>query len=244
MTSSVPDTAPPPAAPPRIPTVALVDIAGDLRYLSHHDELRMDARAVVRARWPIAYSAGFNPLPRLRIPAPRPVGVAAHEQVILIDLDRAEDAAALHERLAAALPTGCTLRRVITPATRRTPHPLAMRYALPLPPALRPRTAARVRAVLAASHCPVQRDLGPSKPTRTIDIRPYIETLQLTDDTLHASVRVVDQRTARPQELLTVLDLDAEPMLHRLQRTSIQWDIELSEPAAATDDTREESGIG
>ncbi|MBU0616609.1 MAG: DUF2344 domain-containing protein, partial [Planctomycetes bacterium] len=31
-------------------------LGGDLRLLSHHDELRMLARALRRAGWPLAYS--------------------------------------------------------------------------------------------------------------------------------------------------------------------------------------------
>ncbi len=46
-------------------------LAGDLRFLAHHDELRLLTRALVRAGWPLAYSQGFNPRPRLVLPLPR-----------------------------------------------------------------------------------------------------------------------------------------------------------------------------
>ena len=59
---------------------------GELRYLSHRDELRMLTRALVRARWPLRYSRGFNPIPRLTLTLPRSVGTASECQLALVEL--------------------------------------------------------------------------------------------------------------------------------------------------------------
>ncbi|GAF87148.1 unnamed protein product, partial [marine sediment metagenome] len=53
------------------------DVDGDLRFISHHDMLRLFARSLARAALPVRFSEGFNPHPRLSIPLPRPVGVAS-----------------------------------------------------------------------------------------------------------------------------------------------------------------------
>ncbi|MCK4342628.1 MAG: TIGR03936 family radical SAM-associated protein, partial [Phycisphaerae bacterium] len=117
MTAAQP-TPPPTTAPAgeRFRVAMEYALGGDLRFLSHHDELRLLARAVVRARWPVAYSRGFNPLPRLVVPLPRSLGTAAECQLALVDLGvprRPED---LFASLSSALPAGCRLLRIIAPA--------------------------------------------------------------------------------------------------------------------------------
>ncbi|TWT41893.1 hypothetical protein RAS1_30170 [Phycisphaerae bacterium RAS1] len=73
---------------PSRPSVAVTfGMLGDLRYISHHDELRMLARALVRARWPVAFSQGFNPRPRIVLPLPRPVGVSSSCELAIVELE-------------------------------------------------------------------------------------------------------------------------------------------------------------
>jgi len=220
---AAPETTAAPGAPPARFRVALeYALEGDLRFLAHRDELRMLMRALVRARWPIAYSQGFNPLPRLSLPLPRNLGTAAERQLALVDLRAARTPDELAASLARTLPAGCVLQRVISPAPRVTPH------------ALRPEEAAvlgeRGAALTARSTLPIERECGPGKPRRAIDIRPYIDRLELEGCRLRLELRFVQQRTARPSEILTELGL-AESCGQRLRRRAVQWDIELPGPS-------------
>ncbi len=80
-------------------------IGGALRFLSHAETARLWQRACTRAALPVRYSQGFNPHPRMSLPLPRPVGVAADEELLVVKLcderqgtpvaDRAEREAAL-----------------------------------------------------------------------------------------------------------------------------------------------------
>ncbi|GAG44513.1 unnamed protein product, partial [marine sediment metagenome] len=169
-----------------------------LRFISHHDELRMLARALTRAGWPIAYSQGFNPQPRLTLPLPRSVGVASACEWAVVELNEAQAVEKLRESLAATLPTGCDLQHLVALATRATPHPRRALYTVELEPEHATHLGPRLAEVLAAKTLTIERSSAPGKPSRTIDIRPYIETLTLEGRTLSMRLAFMAQRTARP----------------------------------------------
>lgn len=213
---------------PRFRVAVEFAVLGDLRFLSHHDEVRMLTRALVRAGWPLAYSHGFNPRPRLTIPLPRNLGVAARSQVALVDLSAPRTSAELHASLAPQLPAGCRLCRVIAPAPRATPQALRATYELDLDPPAVAAVSPRIAALLARPSLLVQREYGPQKPTRPVDIRPFIESVELEGPCLRIGLRYAAQRTARPSEVTDELGLAAETCNGRFRRADVQWNMELS----------------
>ncbi len=223
----------PPAAsapPGRFPVALALTVEGDLRFLAHHDELRAVTLALIRARWPVAYSHGHNPQPRVRIPLPRNLGVAAAGHWVLVDLDAPRAPQDLFAGLAAALPPGLFLERVVAPAPRATPHPQLATYELTLDPTTAAALAPRVAALRAAPRIPIERTGAPGVPPRPLDLRPYLDSLDLVGDTLTMRLRFVAQRTARPTEILQALGLSVPDCGHRLRRTAVQWDMELAGP--------------
>lgn len=218
--------------PPRIRAAAEFALEGDLRCLSHLDEMRLLARALVRARWPVRYSQGFNPLPRLTLPLPRAVGTASDCEWALVDLREPRPPEELFAGLAAALPAGCWLRRVIAPAGGGTPHARGVRYQIELTALDAERAAPRIAGLLAKEQLTLMRRSGPDKPARPVDIRPLIDGIVLQGRTLDLRLRFAGQVTARPTEILTALDLAAEEYGHRVRRTAVEWDIVLTGPTA------------
>ncbi len=228
-----------------LPRAALCyTIHGDLRFLSHRDELRMLARALARAAWPLRYSQGFNPQPRISIPLPRSVGTAAERQWAIVDLSEPADAGRLAQQLAPTLPGGCRLHTVTLPPGRRTPHPIAAIYEVELDPADLAEAARHHADLLSAATVPVERHAAPGSPARQVDIRPYIESLSLAGAALRMTLRIEQQRTARPAEVLTALGLAGRRYQHRVRRIDILWDIELSAPPARAPDAREREHLG
>ncbi len=207
-------------------------ITGDLRYLAHHDELRLLTRALVRAGWPLAYSGGFNPRPRLTVPLPRNLGVAAERQVAVVHLSEPRPAGELADRLAPQLPGSCVLRRVIAPAPPATPHPRSVEYEVELEAADLEGLAGRCAQVLGRATVVVERESAPGRPTRPFDIRPYVLELALRGSVLRMRLGFVEQRTARPAEVITELGLAAGRYNHRLRRADVQWDIAIAGPEA------------
>jgi len=77
---------------------------GGLRYLSHLEVMRALARALRRARLPLAYSRGFNPQPRLSLAQALAVGVAGLCEPGEVELARPVEAEEVRARWNAHLP--------------------------------------------------------------------------------------------------------------------------------------------
>lgn len=231
--ASAPESA---QAPPRVRVALSYALDGDLRYLSHHDEMRMLTRALVRARWPLRYSQGFNPIPRLALPLPRSVGTASECQLALVELREERAAHELKDSLAATLPADCRLTGLNAPASSGKPHAIGVEYRVALDPADARTAASRLQPLLHRGAVTVQRDDGAGRPPRTLDIRPFIETLALDGSVLRMRLKIQQQRTARPSEILKELGLPADAGDNRVRRTEVIWDMELSglraDPAA------------
>jgi radical SAM-linked protein len=206
------------------------EVAGDLRFLAHHDELRMLQRALVRAAWPVAYSRGFNPRPKLTVLLPRNLGCAAVEQTARATLSQQRSPEALFSSLSRQMPAACPLRRVIAPAAAATPHPRQVGYELELDPEDLDGLSERAAQLLGAPSVVVTRVSAPGQPTRPLDIRPYINTLELRENVLHMELLFVEQRTARPAEIIAALGLAADTYNHRVRRAEVHWDLELVGP--------------
>jgi len=220
----------PAASTPPFSLAVEYDLSGDLRYLSHHDELRMLARAVTRAAWPVAYSQGFSPRPRIRLPLPRSVGMAARPQLALIDLRARPDPRELYASLARQLPPPCALRAVTPLVGRPTPHARRVSYELSLAPQHAAIARSKVADLLAATTLRVERRSAPHRPQVSVDLRPFVETVEVVGDVLRVQLVVDAQRTARMAEILTKLSLPADAYNHRVCRTQVQWDIDLAGP--------------
>jgi len=231
------------AAPPFVVAFRFA-APGDLRYLSHHDELRMLARICRRADLPLAFSRGFNPQPKARLPLPRPVGVGSQCEWAFIELTRPMSAADLAEKLRRAAPPGCEPLELIAPATRATPHARRVEYVVTLAADDVAGTCEAIAALLAAPRVETVRTYGPKRAARAVDIRPFVETLELDGRTLRMRVELRSGATARPSEVLTVLGLPAVKYAHRVERVQVEWDIEIAAPIEDAASERTNLGKG
>ncbi|MBU0616656.1 MAG: hypothetical protein KKI02_02960, partial [Planctomycetes bacterium] len=151
-------------------------------------------------------------------------------QWAVVQLDDDRPLEQLHDGLAAALPAACCLRRVVALPLRAKPHPCRVVFELELEPQHAAQAAPRIAELLAAERLVVERTYGPDKPTRAVDIRPYIETITLDGRRLSMRLTFVQQRTARPSEVLTVLYLPASTYANHLRQVEVEWDMALAGP--------------
>lgn len=229
---------------PRLRAAIEYEIDGDLRFLSHHDEIRAMMRTLVRAGWPLAYSEGFNPQPRLSLPLPRRVGTASRSQWAIVELCETGSPAprgesnrtpahtprALFDALVRVAPAQIPIRGVTAPLPPGTPHPRCADYECELDPPDAAAVATRIADLLGRSAISVQRSGGPGKPLRTLDVRPLIETIVLDAATLRMRLVFDGQRSARPIEVVTALGLAPAAYEHRVRLARILWDMELAGP--------------
>ena len=198
-------------------------ILGDLRYLSHHDEMRMLTRALIRSQWPLDFSQGFNPQPRFSIPLPRRTGIAADPQLALILLNEGWPIERLREQLGVALPKNVPLRAVVCPAVSGSPKPVRAVFDAPLDAADVSAVQSQLVRLLQAKVLTVARPAGPDKPAQTVDIRPFVESICIQSDRLRMVFSFQLQRSARPADVFTILGLDAQRYESRTTRVAVEW---------------------
>ena len=159
---------------------------GKMRFASQLDLARAFERGVRRAGLPIAYSVGFTPHPKISYAGGVPTGVASEAEYLSLALTSRVEAAAVRERLTAALPDGIDVIAVAEdtgglPASRLN----ASEWQVTLP-GLAPHSAALVvQKFLALEEAPVERLT--SKGMRRMDARSAVVTLDVPAFSAHGS---------------------------------------------------------
>lgn len=198
-------------------------IDGDLRFISHHDTLRLFRRALARADLPVRYSEGFNPHPRIMIPLPRPVGVASCAEVIVVETEHPIDPDDALQRLDRQTPEGIAMLSSRRLALAEHLQPILVRYRLDTAGASTEELSSRVRSLLDSKTAVVQR-VGPKNPKgRSFDVRPFIADLRAAEDGVEFTLRVSQDGTAKPSEVAGLLGYDAATINHRIRRLEVQW---------------------
>jgi len=97
-----------------------------VKFVGHLDLMRVVERAMRRSGFPVAYSQGFNPRPRMAFAAALTLGATSEFELCQLDLaeDLDPDRVALElERLQAQLPAGIVIVRAWPiPLERRSPY--------------------------------------------------------------------------------------------------------------------------
>jgi radical SAM-linked protein len=83
-----------------------------LKYIGHLDMAKTWQRILRRADWPLAYSEGFNPQPKITFAAALPVGCTSDHEVMDAVLSPALEIDVACAQLARALPPGIKLRSI------------------------------------------------------------------------------------------------------------------------------------
>jgi radical SAM-linked protein len=196
-------------------------IGGDLRFISHHDTLRMFRRALARAELPVRFSEGFNPHPRVSILLPRPVGISSEDEALIVEFDRDVDDDETLSRLAAQMPADVELKSVRRLAGRELPQPDAVSYRLQLGQA-DPEWARKVAVISSSPELIVER-LLPRGARRNMNIRPWLGALRVDGDHLLFTLLVTADGSARPAEVASLLGFDQKTINHRIHRVEVRW---------------------
>ncbi len=198
-------------------------VEGDLRFISHRDTVRMLERALARSALPVAHSQGFNPHAKLSLPVPRPVGVTAEDDVVVVQLTRLNSASDILARLQPQLPRGARIIEVIPLESGRRIQLRDVRYELELHPDDCARVAAKIREFLHAPAVVIARGKRKGKSEKLIDLRPFVENLRIAAGTLVMTLKFIDNHTAAPRDVLTALSVSWEQARHKVHRKKIGW---------------------
>lgn len=200
-------------------------IDGDIRFISHHDTMRLFERALSRAQLPVRFSRGFNPRPRLSLPLPRAVGIAGAAELLVVDLEEPLDPAVVLDKLREQMPAGLTLSEARSIAGKHPPQAVRADYALALPPDRAKEVGQRMKDLLAASMWNIQRSGPGTKRPRELDVRQYLAGGAVCEGILRWTVRVTGAGSLRPAELLAAVGLPPQDWQHHVRRTGVEWSL-------------------
>jgi radical SAM-linked protein len=202
------------------------DVCGEARFLSHRDTLRLWTRALRRAEVPVRCSQGYNPRPRLSLPLPRPVAVAANNELLAVELDRPVDPTATGAALGEQTPEGVILRDCEPMSDPPMLYPVRATYETPVTPEQASALSARLAELREEPAWPVIRGDGRGRSRKTVDCKPLVETIDLVDDRVRTILAPRRQRWMRIQELLGLLGLDEQFDRARTTRLDVEFAAE------------------
>lgn len=177
---------------------------GDLRFLGHHDLMHCFERMFRRANLPVLSTHGFNPRPRLTFALSLALGLVGKREILDAELDGLLSASEIRDRLEAQAPAGLEIIDLCLLGPREKAHVHAAIYRIELPMDRAVVLSPRIESLLASSTCWVERQRP--RPRRC-DIKPFLLDMRLIDSSLEMVIAVTPDGTARPEEVLRLLDL-------------------------------------
>ena len=189
--------------------------------LSHLEMAKAWQRAMRRARFPLAYTEGFHPLPKVNFSTALPVGEESTGEYMDVWLTSRRDPGELNQRLATAVPEGFLVMEVPLHAPGMMGLVEAVDFLL-RPGVLAPEEDARLDAaidrLLSATTLPMERE---GKSGRlTLDIRPMIRFIRrVADGTIEVGLQHQDGRPGKIREIVPLLGLD--PVTTRVLRQDV-----------------------
>jgi radical SAM-linked protein len=239
-----------PTGPPPAPAVQRLRVhyakRGRLRFTSHRDFARAFERALRRAAVPMAFSAGFNPHPKISYLGAAPTGVASEAEYLEISLSTRVDPRELGITLDATLPPGLDVVEVVESAGGSLADRLqASLWQVTLPGVSDDDLERAVQALLGAEQVIISRLLKDGR--RDIDARAPIVSAAVSRGSRDANSDecaildlVVQQASpaVRPDDvlaafgILTGLALGAPPIAVRLAQGPLGASGSIGDPLA------------
>lgn len=174
---------------------------GKMRFLSHHDVMRLFSRAIRRADLPIRFSEGFTPRPMMSFPLALGIGIESLDEILEIELSEWVAPVKIQEDLNRQLPEGVRIEKV-EPFQRKERLVIeSVDYEIEVTGDY----TAKIQELLGRKEILSLRERG--EDSRFVDIRPYVGAIVQQAGVLKVNLRVLDSGSARPQEVLAALGI-------------------------------------
>ncbi len=179
---------------------------GELRFLSHHDMMRLFARACRRAALPVRLTQGFDPRPRLVFATALELGVESLDEALEMELSQWTNPESIRRRLQEQMPEGIAiLEAKLLPPKRSGMRPVEMIYRV-RPPGGAPAlglTAETLREFLDRPELIFDRPR--ERRVQRLDLRPSVADVAVDGEDVVVSLQPTPQGAARPAEVLALL---------------------------------------
>jgi len=180
---------------------------GKMRYLSHHDLMRLFERALRRSGLPLRMTEGYNPHPILSFPTALGLGIESLDEILEFELNAWTAPAKIEQLLGAQMPEGVKLAKVEAFARKDRSAIEFVEYEARIPEGT--DLAPGIREFLAKKEAWIERKSD--KGGKKVEIRRYVLALEAEPGRVLMRVRVTDQGTAKPEEVLRAAGLELGP---------------------------------
>jgi len=188
---------------------------GRMRFLSHHDLMRLFERALRRTGLPLRMTEGYNPHPVIAFPTALGLGIESMDEILEFELTSWTSPKGIEKVLGEQLPEGVAVVSAEAFDRKQRSFVNFVEYQASCPGQIE-GIGDRIRAFLALKECPVER--VSDKGSKTVEIRQYVMALDVEQDQLYLRIRITDQGTAKPEEVLRSVGIKVDETV-RLKKT-------------------------
>ncbi len=188
---------------------------GRMRFLSHHDLMRLFERALRRTGLELRMTEGYNPHPVIAFPTALGLGIESLDEVLEFELTRWSAPKQIEKLLGEQLPEGVGIASAEAFDRKQRCAVSFVEYEAACPGQFE-GLAARIQAFLALKECPVER--VSDKGSKTVEIRQYVMALEAENDAVYLRIRITDAGTAKPEEVLRSVGLKIDENV-RIKKT-------------------------
>ena len=177
---------------------------GSLRFISHHNLMKLFERAIRRARISVKMSEGYNPRPKIAYPLALPVGIKGIDEKLEMELCEQMEVSELETRLKKQLPENMQITSV-EPITSKVKSTVKDVTYVVIPKNGKMPEAGITDELLSKDDVIIQR----KGKKRAFNIRPSIERIKTDSQSIDLDLKMTPEGMARPEEVLLHLGLKA-----------------------------------
>jgi len=183
---------------------------GRAKYLSHRELLNLIEQAIRRADIPVVFSEGFNPRPRISFPTALPLGISSDDEIMHFQLSEWINQNEIIQKLNRELIEGIMVASIeplrqdvvgsfsveykITPCTKDASNEILH------------LSSDKIKNWMLQPKQVIQRDYA-NKESKSINLKAYVQKMELKDNSLFLSIKITNEGTARPEEVLWSLGI-------------------------------------
>lgn len=192
-----------------------------MRFLSHHELMRLFERALRRTGLPLRMTEGFNPHPIISFPTALGMAIESVDEIVEIELGSWVAPLQVQQKLAVQLPEGLRPVRVEAFDRRQRSYVDFAEYEARIP-GLSGDVSGGIQSFLNLKEHVITRNLGDR--SKTVNIRPYVLAVEQEGETILIRIRVTDSGSARPDEVLEAIGVPMKEGV-RIRKTHTELKI-------------------
>jgi radical SAM-linked protein len=183
---------------------------GKARYLSHRELLNLIEQAIRRSDIPVVFSEGFNPRPRISFLTALPLGISSDDEIMYFQISEWVKQDEIIRKLNRELIEGITITR-IEPLRQGAIGAFSVEYQIAsltddAKSELRRLSPDKIKNWMLQPEQIILRDYA-NKESKSINLKSYVQRVELRDNSLFLAIRITNEGTARPEEVLWSLGI-------------------------------------